>query len=119
MYSNLFHNNILLLSINIYFYYSYNNKYYSACEIDDVLIEVIHLKPRSRMKKLMKKSSDSYDPSMSMSQLNSSNNELMAAAEQSNITMSSHERTYTESEHIGEQIKVEFKKALANRRPST
>ena len=92
----------------------------SACEIDDVLIEVIHLKPRSRMKKLMKKSSDSYDPSLSVASSNYTTEQLLAASEkQSNLTLHSPERVYTESEHIGEQIKVEFKKALANRRPSS
>lgn len=89
------------------------NHLISACEIDDVLIEVIHLRPRSRMKKLMKKSCDSYDPSMSQHSLSNLPND------QSDQSTTSPERTYTESEHIGEQIKVEFKKALTNRRPST
>lgn len=71
------------------------------------------------MKKLMKKTSDSYDPSMSQASTNYTNEQLLAASENSTTSMGSPERAYTESDYIGEQIKVEFKKALANRRPST
>ncbi len=71
------------------------------------------------MKKLMKKSSDSYDPAMSMSMSQSAppTTDLLYAS--ADATPTAEFRTYTESEHIGEQIKVEFKKALTNRRPST
>jgi hypothetical protein len=103
----------------------------SACEIDDVLIEVsssfllrppllilfplqvIQLKPRSKMKKLVKQSSvvDSSESTMSTEQLQ--------LAVSSGEIPTSPERPSSSDSTLGEQIKVEFKKALAQRRPST
>lgn len=58
------------------------------------------------MKKLMQQSSENCESSHSIEHIQSSPGELLNTPE----------RTHTE---LGEQIKVEFKKALANRRPSS
>jgi hypothetical protein len=96
---------------------------FSACEIDDVLIEVIQLKPRSRMKKLMRQSA-AADASTDLSMSGSVMDQQAAAAALALATASSisgeppNALERTESA-LGENIKCEFKKALASRRPSS
>lgn len=58
------------------------------------------------MKKLMQQSSENCESTHSLEHIPSASGELPSTPE----------RTHTE---LGEQIKVEFKKALANRRPSS
>lgn len=82
-----------------------------AAEIDDVLIQVMQMKPRSRMKKLMQATVAQRNSEMSTH----GNSDVSGTTPPARNRSSSAE---SESSFIGEQLTLEFKKALAQRRPS-